>query len=105
MDFGTFKIACGSAIEALKMARTAVDEYKDYEQAKGQLERAQELFNHAQAGAAKALGYEICRCSWPALICTSIGFQGVTEKFKCPACGSILPPDLPPLDLSNLGAY
>jgi hypothetical protein len=74
----------------------------DAERALAEAERALKI---SEASAASALNYQICRCTWPPQIATSIGVVGWEEKFRCPACGKTLPEDSPPLSIKPMSNY
>jgi hypothetical protein len=71
----------------------------DAERALAEVERALRI---SEASAAVALNYQICKCTWPPQIATSIGVVGWEEKFRCPACSKTLPEDLPPLSMKPM---
>jgi hypothetical protein len=63
------------------------------------LHEVEEKLQIAQAQAAKGLGYELCRCSWPPQIMLHTGEAEYGEKFRCPACGRFVSPDdMPHID-------
>lgn len=71
----------------------------DIERALAEAERTLRI---SEASAASALNYQICKCTWPPQIATSIGIIGYEEKFRCPACNKILPEDLPLLTVKPM---
>jgi hypothetical protein len=62
---------------------------------------AERSLQMAEAQVAKALGYPLCRCTWPPQIMLSKGLKGQDEIFGCPRCGGGFPPPIP--DLPNSG--
>lgn len=96
--------------EALRLGTTAFGAVKDLiaqlpnsaerEAARKQLQQAEIAFGIAEANAAKALHYEICRKHWPPIVGLATGKYrntgyGNTRPFKCPDCGQTLPPKWP----------
>jgi len=55
----------------------------------------------AEVTIAKALNYNLCQCTFPPQIMTSIGIYEesykMVEKFQCPKCEKIIPPTPPKL--------
>ena len=46
-------------------------------------EQAEQEFAAVQAEVASGIGYQLCRCTWPPQIMTTVGGR---YKFRCPKC-------------------
>lgn len=56
------------------------------------LEEVEKKSKLAEAQVAQALGYRLCRCTFPPQIMLRIGRQQNVEAFRCPICGNTWPP-------------
>ena len=64
-----------------------------------QLNRIEEQFQMSKTQIAQALGYELCRCTFPPQIMLYAGDTDYGERSRCPKCGrEVSPDDMPPLD-------
>jgi hypothetical protein len=100
MDLTSLKdyfTAAASLMTILKNAKDMIPKGPQRDDAERALAEAERALRISEASAAVALNYEICRCTWPPQIATSIGTRNYEEKFQCPACKKILPEETPPL--------
>ena len=94
----------GQAIGLAKQTKDLLPESQDKEAIEKSLEEADKAAKMAEAQIAQALGYHLCKCTFPPQIMLSNGYKEVDysqqEEFICPLCkkSSIPPPapDLPP---------
>ncbi|KAA0226938.1 hypothetical protein EDS67_18665 [candidate division KSB1 bacterium] len=94
----TAAIELGSkAISIFKKAKDLLPDSPDKEAVDKGFAEAEQAFRLAEAKAAKELGYQLCRCTWPPQIMLSIGHEEYGEKFQCPKCRRIWSNELPPL--------
>ncbi|MEW8458936.1 MAG: hypothetical protein AB2653_01360 [Candidatus Thiodiazotropha endolucinida] len=97
----------GQAIGLVKQTKELLPESQDKETIEKSLEEADRAAKMAEAQIAQALGYHLCKCTFPPQIMLSNGYKEVDycqqEEFICPACkkSSIPPPapDLPPMEV------
>lgn len=97
---------------AFDMMKSAIGIAKDAKDLLPEGEKKQTLVNSlnavesqtqiAEAQIANALGYQLCRCTFPPQIMLRIGYKtqdhAVHEHFRCPKCGNEWPPPpAPPL--------
>ncbi len=93
----------GQAIGLVKQTNDLLPDSKDKEAIEKSLEGAGKAAKMAEAQIAQALGYELCKCTFPPQIMLSNGYKEVDysqqEEYICPLCNksSISPPapDLP----------
>ncbi len=94
----------GQAIGLAKQTKDLLPESQDKEAIARSLDEADKAAKMAEAQIAQALGYELCKCTFPPQIMLSNGYKETNysqqEEFVCPLCkkSSIPPPapDLPP---------
>ncbi len=96
---GLFKDAIGLAKDAKELLPIG-DKKTTITQS---LEKAEKAANLAEAQIAKSLGYQLCKCTFPPQIMMSIGYEEYDEKFRCPNCNKIYPPDEPALPKMSSG--
>jgi hypothetical protein len=95
----------GQAIGLIKQTNDLLPESQDKNAIEKSLEEADKAAKMAEAQIAQALGYHLCKCTFPPQIMLSNGYKEVNhsqqEVFVCPVCKkrSIPPPapDLPPM--------
>ncbi len=95
---GAFSLL-GSAIGLAKKAKELLPdgaEKKSVEQSLVEAERQSKL---AEAQIAQALGYELCRCTFPPQPMLSLGYREQIEYYQCPKCKKIWPPDTGPPEM------
>ncbi|MEH6544576.1 MAG: hypothetical protein V7721_11620 [Porticoccaceae bacterium] len=93
----------GQALGLMKQTNDLLPDSKNKEAIEKSLEEADKAAKLAEAQIAHALGYELCKCTFPPQIMLSNGYKEVDysqqEEFICPLCkkSSIAPPapDLP----------
>jgi hypothetical protein len=79
----TVRLAKGT-VNSISDLRARAEARKSVEE----LERSAQL---AEAEMAKALGYQLCRCTFPPQIMLTIGFnENGDPKHQCGACGSVV---------------
>lgn len=96
--FDTLKIAIAIA----KEAKDLLPEGEKKQTLVNSLSAAERQTQIAEAQVANALGYQLCRCTFPPQIMLRIGYKtqdyAVHEHFRCPQCGNEWPPPpAPPL--------
>lgn len=90
------------ALGLVKKAKDVLPESKDKEAIEKSLEEADQAVHVAEAQIAKALGYNLCKCTFPPQIMLSNGYKESNytheEEFICPKCKkSSISPEPPPL--------
>ena len=90
------------AIGLAKKVKDVLPESKDKEAIEKSLDEAVKAAHVAEAQIAKALGYSLCKCTFPPQIMLSNGYKETNytheEEFICPKCRrSSIPPEPPPL--------
>ena len=90
------------AIGLAKKTHDLLPESDDKEAIGKSLEQADKASKLAEAQIAQALGYELCKCTFPPQIMVSNGYKLDShmhkEEYICPACKkSSIPPKDPPL--------
>ena len=94
----------GHAIGLVKQTKDLLPESQDKEAIGKSLEEADKAVKMAEAQIAQALGYHLCKCTFPPQIMLSKGYKEVNysqqEEFVCPLCNKSSipppPPDQPP---------
>ena len=71
------------ALSALRQAKDLLPEGSQKNDAAEALEQAERQLRLAEAKAAQALGYELCRCTFPPQIML---FTGEDDHYRCPKC-------------------
>jgi hypothetical protein len=108
MDMEALKefLVCGGHLLALlRNAKDLMPKGPQREDAERAIAEAERALRISEASAARALDYQICRCSWPPQIALSIGPGGpYGERFRCPACKRVMPEDIP-LPPPNTGIF
>jgi hypothetical protein len=105
MPFKDFLASAATVLTILKNAKDMIPKGPQRDDAERAFAEAERALRISEASAAIALNYQICKCTWPPQIATSIGVIGWEEKFRCPACGKTLPEDLPPLSIKPMMNY
>ena len=88
----------GQAIGLVKQTKDLLPDSQDREAIEKSLEEADKAARMAEAQIAQALGYELCKCTFPPQIMLSEGYKEVDftqqEEYVCPLCqkSSIAPP-------------
>jgi hypothetical protein len=89
------------AIGLAKKVKDVLPESQDKEAISKGLDEADKAAKLAEAQVAHALGYELCKCTFPPQIMLSQGYKELShnheEEFICPKCqkSSIKPPNKP----------
>jgi hypothetical protein len=88
-EIDTYIRASRSALDLFKSLRGLLPKGPDADAADEQLDRAEKALRASEAELAKALGYELCKCTFPPQIMLSQGRHPVHDKeiFECPKCG------------------
>ncbi|MCU7844704.1 MAG: hypothetical protein KZQ93_12770 [Candidatus Thiodiazotropha sp. (ex Monitilora ramsayi)] len=97
----------GQAIGLVNQTKDLLPESQDKEAIEKSLAEADKAAKMAEAQLAQALGYKLCKCTFPPQIMLSNGYKednyAQQEEFICPLCkkSSIPPPapDLPPMSV------
>ena len=79
-------------IALLKQAKDLLPDSSEKRAVEQSLEEAERKSKLVEAQIADALGYQLCKCTFPPQIMLSIGFRQGLEYFSCERCGSIWPP-------------
>jgi len=91
-----------SALSAIKATKDLLPDSKEKEAASLSLEVAERAASLAEADIAKALGYQLCQCTFPPQIMLSKGDKESTEEFVCTLCKkSSIRPKQPPLNYKS----
>jgi len=106
-DLDTIKqglAALGMALNAIKQVKELVPTVPKNEElfnkAIEQIENAERQFKNAEAQAAQAMGYILCRNHFP----PGIMLSSDNTNWKCPVCGNELKPKpIPPRPWNSLG--
>lgn len=107
------KIGLSLFTEAMGLAKTvqeALPESVEKDQIERSLAEAKKAANLAEAQIANALGYKLCKCTFPPQIMLSQGYKDTgykhEEEYLCPNCkkSSIPPPDKP-IEIPNAKGY
>jgi len=86
------------AISVFRNAKNLLPNSPEKEAVEKSFDEAESAMKMAEVKVAKELGYQICKCTWPPQIMLSIGYEEYGEKFQCPKCKNVWPPeDAPPL--------
>jgi hypothetical protein len=101
----SFKIGLSLFSEAIGLAKKTQEllpESKDKEAVEKSLNEANKAAKLAEAQIAQALGYNLCKCTFPPQVMLSNGYKETNyahvEEFICPLCKkSSIPPKAPPL--------
>jgi hypothetical protein len=97
----TSAIELGSkAISLFKKVKDLLPDSPDKEAVDKSFAEAEQAFKLAEAKAAKELGYQLCKCTWPPQLMLMIGEEEYGERFQCPKCKRIWSNELP-LQLEN----
>lgn len=79
------------AIGLVKQTKDLLPESHDKKAIEKSLEEADKAAKMAEAQIAQALGYRLCKCTFPPQIMLSKGYREVNysqqEEFVCPLCG------------------
>lgn len=102
--FDMMKMAIGIA----KDAKDLLPEGEKKQTLVNSLSTAERHTQIAEAQMAGAMGYQLCRCTFPPQIMLRVGYKtqdyAVQEHFRCPKCGNEWPPPpappLPPMDFT-----
>ena len=105
------KIGLSLFSEAVKLAKTTKDllpESKDKDVISQSLESADKAARLAEVQVAQALGYQLCKCTFPPQIMLSKGYKQQNynheEEYICSNCGkSNIKPPAPRLPSRNSG--
>ena len=85
-----------TALGAAKDAKDLLPESEEKESVTRRLDEAERAVQLGEAQIAQALGYHLCKCTFPPQIMLSKGYQQYQEKFECPKCGHYWPgPPMP----------
>jgi hypothetical protein len=94
--FEALKIGFQLFKDAIGWAKSAKDKLPNDGQktsVEEDLEQAEKIGQLAEAQIAKALGYHLCKCTFPPQIMLRIGYDEYQrEQFRCPKCNTIVPP-------------
>jgi hypothetical protein len=88
--FDSLRSAIGLVRDARSLAGGTEQQNKVVEQALDHAERSASI---AEAEVAKALGYELCKCTFPPTIMLTVGYRSgrpptnTGPVFECPKCG------------------
>ena len=88
----------GQAVGLVKRTKDLLPNAQDREAIEKSLKEAEMAVRMAEAKIAQALGYELCKCTFPPQIMLSQGYKEVDycqqEDYVCPLCqkSSIAPP-------------
>ena len=90
------------AIGLVRKTQDLLPESDDKEAIEKSLKEADKAAKLAEAQIAQALGYNLCKCTFPPQIMVSKGYKLTNythkEEFICPVCNkSSIPPEDPPL--------
>lgn len=85
------------AISVAKGAKDLLPTGSDKETVEKSLEAAERASKLAETQIAQALGYHLCKCTFPPQVMLSKGYKGSQEHFQCPSCKKTWPP--PPIDI------
>ena len=89
---GAFSLL-GSAIGLAKRAKDLLPEGPEKKAVEQNLEEAERGSKLAEAQIAQALGYMLCKCTFPPQIMLKTGHSRAHgDHFQCPRCGSPWPP-------------
>lgn len=80
------------AITVVKGAKDLMPVGTDKETVEKSLMAAERAGHLAEAQIAQALGYRLCRCTFPPQIMLSHGDDRSQERFQCPKCNKSWPP-------------
>ncbi len=81
-----------TAIGAAKKAKDLLPDSSEKKAVEQSLEEAEKQSKLAEAKIAQALGYELCKCTFPPPIMLSQGYRDHRETFECPRCHRVFPP-------------
>lgn len=76
-----------TAIAAFKSAKDLLPDSKEKKAAEEAMEKAASTAKLAEAQAAQALGYPLCRCNWPPTIMLIKTQGGRQSVYHCARCG------------------
>ncbi|WP_444890630.1 hypothetical protein [Microbulbifer sp. DLAB2-AA] len=74
------------AIGLAKKTKDALPNSKDKDLIDKGLNEAEKASKLAEAQIAQALGYNLCKCTFPPQIMLSAGYKENIEDFRCPKC-------------------
>lgn len=84
-----------NALGLLKDSKELMTDPTRREAVESALEKAENQTRIAEAQIAKTLGYMLCRCDFPPVICLQTGFvkhrAQLMMQTKCPKCGQLYP--------------
>ena len=97
-------------IGLIKKTQEALPESEDKKAIEKSLNEAVKATNIAEAQIAQALGYNLCKCTFPPQVMLSIGYKETNyshiEEFICPVCKkSSIPPKAAPLIPNPIKPY
>jgi hypothetical protein len=95
-DISEYIRASKDVLDILKTLGGLLPKGPDSDAAKQRLEQAEKALRASEAQLAKALGYQLCQCTFPPQIMLSKGRHPVhdtNEIFECPNCGKKEPPE------------
>ena len=96
LDLDTLKgglVAFREAVTSLKALKDLLPDSPDKDKIEQEIAVVERAAALADAEIAKALGYSLCKCTYPPQIMLSIGHQNGRERFQCNTCGEIIPPE------------
>jgi hypothetical protein len=102
MSLKDYLTSAATLLTILKNAKDMIPKGPQRDDAERALAEAERALRISESNAAVALNYEICRCTWPPQIATSIGARDGIERFRCPLCGKTLPEEDPPLNIKPM---
>ena len=87
-DLSEYLTAANSALALFRGMREALPAGPKRDEAQQKIEQAEEALEASKAELAKALGYNLCQCTFPPQIMLSTGRHPDydEEVFKCPNC-------------------
>ena len=88
-----------TAIRVAKQAKDLLPEGPEKKAVEQSLEKAEKDSKLAEAQIAQALGYELCKCTFPPQPMLSLGYREQIEYYQCPKCKKIWPPDTGPPEM------
>src|SRR4030067_3054158 len=100
-----FLTCAATFLTILKNAKDMIPKGTQRDDAERALAEAERALRISEANAAVALHYQICRCTWPPQIATSIGARDGVESFLCPSCKKTLPEEVPPMNIKPMTSF